>query len=407
MIKDISFLNAMFGADQPTKRLIRGVKVARLIYGFGDASGAGFGASWVEVGRTEGVEGTQSGSSLVKYRFGRWGKDGDGTSSNFRELCNLVEALEEMSQNGELKGTEVFLFTDNATAEAGFNRGSSSSALLYALIKRVKLLEMCCKTRIHVIHIAGTRMMEQGTDGLSRGCLVEGVMKGESMLSFIPLHQTALERSAELLPWLREACGVDETLTSLDPKGWFWTGHDIVGGTCNVDGLWVPEYGVGQYVWAPPPCVAVRCMEELRKARHKRQKSTHVFICPRIMTVEWQRHLYRSADIVLTINPGHPAWEKHQHEPLILGFYFPYLRHEPWQLKGSRKLVGMAGQLQRVCKDDPSASGPLLRQLWEFTRKLSSMSERVVRRVLQGVGYSEVSKTGTRKRRRTSMEEKE
>ena len=122
------------------------------------------------------------------------------------------------------------------------------------------------------------------------------------------------------------------------------------------------------------------------------------------MTVDWQRHLYRSADMVLVIKPGRPAWEIDQHEPLVIGFYFPYLRYEPWHLKGSQKLVGMAGHLQRVCKEDPSTSGCLLRQLWSFTRKLSHMSEHMVRRVLQGLDDFELSQATPRKQRRTSME---
>jgi hypothetical protein len=406
MKRDVHFLKAMFVSEQPAKRLIRGMKIARLIYGFGDASGAGFGSSWMEFNQNRNTgAATSARGPNIRYRFGRWGSDEEGVSSNFRELCNLVESVKELSRKDELSGVEVFLFTDNSTAEAAFNRGSSSSPLLYGLVKRVKLLEMCFRSRIHVIHVAGTRMIGQGTDGLSRGCLGEGVMKGESMLSFVPLHRTALERCSNCLSWLQETYGMESKLTVLSSKDWFWRGHDITGGTKNVDGFWVPEYGVGQYVWAPPPCVAVRCIEELRKARHKRQVSTHVFMCPRIMTVDWQRHLYRSADLVLIVNPGHPAWDKNQHEPLIIGIYFPYLRYEPWQLKGSNKLMGMAGHLQRVCKEDPSASGRVLRQLWDFTRKLSGMPELVVRRVLQGSVNSGLSKTTARKRRRTGVEE--
>lgn len=410
MMKDVKFLKAMCESEIPSRRLIRGVKIARIIYGFGDASGAGFGASWME-GRDlfSSTEGKEERGTGIKYRFGRWGNDGEGTSSNFRELCNLVDVLEAMGRNGELAGVEVFLFTDNSTAEAAFNRGSSGSLKLYELIKRVKLLEMFFKARVHVIHVAGSRMIQQGTDGLSRGCLMEGVMKGESILSFIPLHQTAIERSRSLVEWLQET--YDEQgrsmLTVLEAVDWFVKGQDIIGGVRNVDGCWVPEYGTGQFIWAPPPCIAVRCMEELRRARHKRQVSTHVFICPKIMTVDWQRHLYKSADVVLTLNPGHPAWDNTQHEPLLIGFYFPYLRYEPWQLKGNEKIMGMAGHLQRVCKDDPSSSGTLLRQLWKFTRKLSNMPERMVRNLLQGTEYVKVSKAAARKRRRANMEEEE
>ena len=41
-------------------------------------------------------------------------------SSNYRELLNLVELLEEAMASGALEGAEVFLFPDNTTAEYVF-----------------------------------------------------------------------------------------------------------------------------------------------------------------------------------------------------------------------------------------------------------------------------------------------
>jgi hypothetical protein len=40
---------------------------------------------------------------------------------------------------------------------------------------------------LHVVHVAGTRMIAQGTVGLSQGIFLEGVMRGEDMLSFMDL----------------------------------------------------------------------------------------------------------------------------------------------------------------------------------------------------------------------------
>jgi hypothetical protein len=39
--------------------------------------------------------------------------------------------------------------------------------------------------------------------GLSRGNLLEGVMKGDNFLSFVPLHLSALERSSDLEGWFK------------------------------------------------------------------------------------------------------------------------------------------------------------------------------------------------------------
>eukprot|EP00956_Cyclotella_meneghiniana_P034238 scaffold102682_cov132-Cyclotella_meneghiniana.AAC.1 len=60
-------------------------------------------------------------------------------------------------------------------------------------------------------------MIAQGTDGCSRGVLLEGVMSGQSMLSFVDLDKTAVERSPELLPWIRSWCGKRD-LNPLTPE---------------------------------------------------------------------------------------------------------------------------------------------------------------------------------------------
>ena len=52
-------------------------------------------------------------------------------SSNYRELRNLVEALEELQQHGDLIGAEILLFTDNSVAEAAFYKWTSESKTLF------------------------------------------------------------------------------------------------------------------------------------------------------------------------------------------------------------------------------------------------------------------------------------
>jgi hypothetical protein len=43
----------------------------------------------------------------------------------------------------------------------------------------------------------------------------------------------------------------------------------------------------GTFVWAPPPAAAAVALEELRKARIKRQDSMHILVVPRLLMPEW------------------------------------------------------------------------------------------------------------------------
>jgi hypothetical protein len=87
-------------------------------------------------------------------------------------------------------------------------------------------VEMDGGLNLRSIHLAGTRMIEQGTDGGSRGDLTQGVMAGEPMLQYVPLHLTALERSPDLENWVRSWWDDKRgKLTKLDPSGWFEEGQ--------------------------------------------------------------------------------------------------------------------------------------------------------------------------------------
>ena len=136
-------------------------------YGFGDASGTGFGSSWM------------GGSKDIGYTVGVLEMDKGEEYSNFKELSNLVNTLEGMREdNGDIGGTEIFLFTYNSVAEGAIFKVSSTSEKLFDLVLRLKMLEVEYDMILHFCHVTETIMIENGTDGLSRGNLLEGIMLG-------------------------------------------------------------------------------------------------------------------------------------------------------------------------------------------------------------------------------------
>jgi hypothetical protein len=66
--------------------------------------------------------------------------------------------------------------------EAALHKGNSLSKKLFDLTLEVRRLEMQEGARILVSHISSERMKAQGTDGVSRGQLKEGVSTGNEML---------------------------------------------------------------------------------------------------------------------------------------------------------------------------------------------------------------------------------
>ena len=165
-----------------------------------------------------------------------------------------------------------------------------------------------------------------------------------------------------------------------------------------MDGLKLPILRKGTYIWTPPPAAACVVLEELRKARHKRTESTHLFVVPRLMEPYWRKHLWKVSDMIASLPAGHEAWPSQMHEPLTIAFIFPFISHRPWQLRRTPAIMGMERRLSRVWKEDASSEGPLLRKFWNEARSLDRLSEELVRKLLRSESGFEVSDCNPRKR---------
>ena len=347
---------------------IRAKNILSVVFGFRDASGTGLGATFT---CAEGFN----------YRIGVWGSLEKDESSNWKEFANVVDSLNDEAELGNLKDTEVFMFTDNSTVEACAAKGSSSSPKLLSLIIRLRAMTTRFGVKLHIFHVAGTRMIAQGTDGVSRGYLALGVMAGEPMTGFIPIHVSATDRHPGLLPWLLSWSSSDSVL--LEPMDWFGQGHDIGGWAMHPDGFERPVIREGRtYIWAPPPFAADVALAELRKVRIKRQTSTHLFVSPRLCTTLWLKQLHKASDIVLEIPPGTPGWPKEMHEPLLIGIVFPFLRFSPWQIRGIPKMFAMVRELHSMLKVADMDPRDLLRKFWDQCHRFARMPEPVVRKLL-------------------------
>jgi hypothetical protein len=121
---DVEALMALLESDAPPLWRVRCQKKCTAYYGFGDASGAGFGA-------------TLQISDSIYYKYGQWTSEvTESEPSNWQELNNLVEALEGACQKHQLAGCELMLFTDNLIVKNAFWKGTSKSPKLFELVLR-------------------------------------------------------------------------------------------------------------------------------------------------------------------------------------------------------------------------------------------------------------------------------
>ena len=142
--------------------------------------------------------------------------------------------------------------------DAALYKGNSSNEKFFDLAVRFRALELRTGSKFIVTHVPGERMKAQGTDGLSRGQLREGVSLGRAMEQYCPWAQTSCERSPTLTSWLKSWIGQDAEV--LKPSDWFKRGHDHDGGYYggatkeNIKkGYWRIKTRPGKFIWEPPP----------------------------------------------------------------------------------------------------------------------------------------------------------
>jgi hypothetical protein len=229
-------------------------------------------------------------------------------------------------------------------------------------------------------------MIAQGTDGISRGDLTEGVMSGDPILSHIPLHLGAIDRSPGVLDWINSWTG-NAGHQALTPTEWHTLGQNVVGGQKNADGIWMPIYETDASavrIWTPPPAAGRMALEQLRRSRHSHTNVPHVIVMPRLMSYEWMRPLLRESDLLFVVKAGElSCWPSEMHEPLVVSLCLPFTRHSPWKLARTPKLVGIERNLREMLSSGKGDTRSILRKLWLLPGRLDGLSPDVVSRLLQ------------------------
>jgi hypothetical protein len=367
---DVDALNILTRPSAPPKVIRRKKVVATVAYGFGDASGKGFGYG-VEI------------EGKVYEEFGQWSAELESKHSNYKELRNLVNAVENVAAMGLLSEAEVYLFTDNFTAECAYYRGgSNTSKALNELVFRLWQLQMTHCFELFVYHIAGTRMIECGIDGLSRGDKLEGIASGTPMITYIPIHLSPIERSPLLKEWLKNMVWDSERLGPLI----FLTPED-----------WYKDMSKeGNFVWDVPPAAGEFAMQQLGEHTHIRPEGMHLFIIPRLCTSHWRKQLLKCCDLVLTIQMNESFWPRQSHEPLLMGIYFPLLpphfKYRPWKLKHTKFVEDFEHKMRMLQSTSNEVDWSILRKFLVRARSISTMSDGLARELLQEKEYRCLSK---------------
>jgi hypothetical protein len=196
-------------------------------------------------------------------------------------------------------------------------------------------------------------MIQVSVDGVSRGDLNAGVMAGANMLSFVPLHLSAVDRSEELLSWLLS-----------------WTGDNTV---VLGESDWPrPHVNRGTYVWAPAPAAAGAALEWLGESIHKRPTSVATCCCdPASVHFNLAKAVGKNGELFADNPSGCLVWQTDNLEPLVLAISLPLSRLPPWRFRNSPLVQGVESRVSEMWDSDFSHVGCCLRKLLSTARSLS------------------------------------
>jgi hypothetical protein len=199
--------------------------------------------------------------------------------------------------------------------------GSSPSPELHKLIDEIRALEFSLGCILQVIHVPGYIMIQQGTDGLSRGvwmtplqALDDPDMLMRAVFEPVSFDPALVWQFLERLPWL----GLRQPLQGWDYRDWAapWSAASCFD-TCTA--------------WFPPPEVARQVITFALETWSERPLTTSfLFFVPRIVPAFWyglSRHIHEIGVIYPHKTPlRYPGL---LNIPVIVLYIAPHLRSLP------------------------------------------------------------------------------
>jgi hypothetical protein len=247
-------------------RHVRSTKSGCLVPSFGDGSGTGTGGT------------VQYPDQPMEMWMGVWDVSVRPYLSNWKELRTLKATLERAltTRTENITGATFFYFTDNLVTYYVVTGGSYTAPSLHELVEDIKMLEIELKIHLEVIHIPGTVIIIQSTDGLSHGVWGSILHDRSSQQLILGSIFAPVPYAPVLKQWIRSQVRCPPT-ASIEYRDWAqsWDARRVL--NCTT-------------VWTPPPEMAARLIFFLLLTYTEKPLTTAAFILiPHVLKKRWSR----------------------------------------------------------------------------------------------------------------------
>jgi hypothetical protein len=199
-------------------------------------------------------------------------------TSNWKEMRTLLTTLEQAKaqRRQDISGVTFFYFTDNTTTYFAVTSGSSTAPSLHDMVEKIKQLELELDIVLEVVHVPGTTIITEGTDGLSRGIWISALHDKPNRRELLAEIFAPVPFTPEVGQWVMHEVGFP-LLTPWHHRSWDleWRAGNIF------DRL---------TIWAPPSEVALQLLYALLQLYVERPLTTPmIHILPRVIQRRWSR----------------------------------------------------------------------------------------------------------------------
>ena len=281
---------------------------------FGDGSGTGTG------GTLEALCHDSDSLPELEPWMGVWAPHVHVFDSNWKEARTLLWTLERLYKSpnrDRVRGVILFYFTDNLVTYFVVQNGSSASPELHHLVRALKRMEILLGCRVEVIHVPGTLMIVQGTDGLSRGLAMAQTRHPISSLTIASSVLDAVPFTLSLGHWLLCQAGLP-----------WWYSYNHFGTSTR----WAFDSIFGQLsIWTPSPETARQALRSFLDIWVEGATTTSaIFVIPRVMQRDWgflSKHVHEISLVYPQDLPDSCSFVSHV--PFVVLHVPPYVRSLP------------------------------------------------------------------------------
>ena len=245
---------------------------ATLAVTWGDGSGTG-------TGYTEQLLSGIGPCPPMQMTMGTWSTRVHSFSSNWKELRTLKLVLERDLPKRHFHRRLLFYFTDNIVTYFIVCNGTSSSPALMDLARDIKRMEMTLECQLIAVHVPGTLMILQCTDGLSRG-----LWGARERLRALPHHESAqvfrsIDGTHAVHYWMVQTAAITDP--SVLARKWR---------PVTFDDEWGGDLIGQNTLWCLSPLEAAQAIDAAMMAYVEAPSVTSaIFLVPRVMQRDWQR----------------------------------------------------------------------------------------------------------------------